>query len=66
MDLDIATEYAAEDADITLRLFKYFSDQLAKEKSLNTLLETIEKPVSQWFLAKYLMIFPWLIGLKNI
>ena len=44
MDLDIATEYAAEDADITLRLFKYFSDQLAKEKSLNTLLETIEKP----------------------
>jgi DNA polymerase-1 len=44
VDLDIATEYAAEDADITLRLFKYFSDQLAKEKSLNTLLETIEKP----------------------
>ena len=44
VDLDIATEYAAEDADITLRLFKYFSDQLAKEKSLNALLETIEKP----------------------
>jgi DNA polymerase-1 len=44
VDLEIATEYAAEDADITLRLFKYFSDKLAKEKSLNNLLETIEKP----------------------
>ena len=44
VDLDIATDYAAEDADITLRLFKYFSDKLAKEKSLNSLLENIEKP----------------------
>ena len=44
VDLEIATEYAAEDADITLRLFKYFSDKLAQEKSLNNLLETIEKP----------------------
>ena len=44
VDLEIATEYAAEDADITLRLFKYFSDKLAQEKLLNNLLETIEKP----------------------
>ena len=44
VDLEIATEYAAEDADITLRLYKYFSDKLAQEKSLNNLLETIEKP----------------------
>mgnify|MGYP003392980953 FL=1 len=39
-----ATNYAAEDADITMRMWQFFKPQLAKEKLL-TLYETIERPL---------------------
>jgi len=39
-----AANYAAEDADITMRLWQFFKPQLAKEKLL-TLYETIERPL---------------------
>ncbi|MEH6546055.1 MAG: DNA polymerase I [Sneathiella sp.] len=42
--IDKATEYAAEDADITLRLHQVLKPQLAKTKS-TTLYETIERPL---------------------
>ena len=32
VDIDKATEYAAEDADITLRLYKIFLEKLKNEK----------------------------------
>ena len=32
IDLDKATEYAAEDADITLRLYEILSERVEKEK----------------------------------
>ncbi len=43
--LDVATEYAAEDADITLQLFHQFQPQLSGE--LRTLYETVELPLLQ-------------------
>lgn len=43
--LDAATEYAAEDADITLQLFHRFQPQLNGE--LRTLYETVELPLLQ-------------------
>jgi DNA polymerase-1 len=42
--LDKACAYAAEDADITLRLYEFFKPQLAAEKML-TLYDTIERPL---------------------
>jgi DNA polymerase I len=42
--IDKATEYAAEDADITLRLHQVLKPKLAKTKS-TTLYETIERPL---------------------
>jgi DNA polymerase-1 len=44
VEIDKATAYAAEDADITLRLWELMKPQLAKEKLL-TLYETIERPL---------------------
>lgn len=44
VEIEKATNYAAEDADITLRLWQFFKPQLAKEKLL-TLYETIERPL---------------------
>jgi DNA polymerase-1 len=44
--LDIATEYAAEDADITLRLWQLFKPQLHKAK-VTTVYETLERPLVQ-------------------
>ena len=44
IDFDKATEYAAEDADITLRLYHYLKDRLDKEK-LNKIYEYFEKPM---------------------
>lgn len=44
VEIDKATSYAAEDADITLRLWNFFKPQLAQEKML-TLYETIERPL---------------------
>ena len=42
--LDKATQYAAEDADVTLRLYNYLKTRLDKEK-LNKIYESFEKPM---------------------
>ncbi len=42
--LDKATEYAAEDADVTLRLYKHLKERLDEEK-LNKIYESFEKPM---------------------
>ena len=44
VEIEKATNYAAEDADITLRLWQFFKPQLAQAKLL-TLYETIERPL---------------------
>ncbi|HIF61636.1 MAG TPA: DNA polymerase I [Candidatus Pelagibacter sp.] len=44
IELDKATEYAAEDADVTLRLYKNLKSRLDKEK-LNKVYEFFEKPM---------------------
>ncbi len=44
IELDKATEYAAEDADVTLRLYKNLKERLDKEK-LNKVYEFFEKPM---------------------
>ena len=43
--LEQASEYAAEDADITLRLFNQFSRRLADEPSLQSIYQDLELPV---------------------
>lgn len=43
--IDVATHYAAEDADITLRLFEELNPMLEKEKSLKKLNDEIEIPL---------------------
>lgn len=43
--LDKATDYAAEDADITLRLYKVLKPRLAPEK-VTTVYETLERPLA--------------------
>ncbi|GAA3866508.1 DNA polymerase I [Celeribacter arenosi] len=45
VDLQKAVEYAAEDADITLRLWQAFKPQLHVEK-VTTVYETLERPLS--------------------
>ncbi len=44
IELKKATEYAAEDADITLRLYNFLISRLNEEK-LNKIYETFEKPM---------------------
>ncbi len=44
ISLDKATEYAAEDADVTLRLYSYLKERLDEER-LNKIYETFEKPM---------------------
>lgn len=44
VDLPIATAYAAEDADITLRLHKNFMPQLTVDSKLNYVYQEIEMP----------------------
>ena len=44
MPLDKATEYAAEDADVTLRLWMVLKPRLAAER-LTTVYETLERPL---------------------
>jgi DNA polymerase-1 len=46
VSIDKATEYAAEDADVTLRLYNNLKDRLDKEK-LNKIYEFFEKPMVQ-------------------
>ncbi len=43
--LEQASEYAAEDADITLRLFNQFTRRLADEPSLQSIYQDLELPV---------------------
>ena len=50
VDIDKATEYAAEDADITFRLYKILLEKLKNEKLLN-IYELFEKPMI-YILAK--------------
>jgi DNA polymerase-1 len=45
VDLDTATRYAAEDAEVTLRLHRLFWPRLEAEPGLKTLFETIEMPL---------------------
>ena len=44
IELDKATEYAAEDADVTLRLYNHFKSRIDDEK-LNKIYESFEKPL---------------------
>ncbi len=44
IDLETATPYAAEDADVTLRLWKLLKPELAK-KQVATVYETLERPM---------------------
>ena len=44
VDLKSATAYAAEDADITLRLYKILSERVSEEK-LNKIYDVFEKPM---------------------
>ena len=44
VEIDKAKDYAAEDADITLRLYKKFQKSLKSEKMIN-IYETFEKPM---------------------
>jgi len=46
IELDQATEYAAEDADVTLRLYNHLKSKLDEEK-LNKVYESFEKPMVQ-------------------
>ena len=44
VDIEKAAHYAAEDADVTLRLYELFAPQIAQQKLL-TLYNTIERPL---------------------
>ena len=46
IEIDKATEYAAEDADVTLRLYNHLKSKLNEEK-LNKVYESFEKPMVQ-------------------
>ncbi len=45
VDLEAACEYAAEDADITFRLYEYLSQRLAHQPELEKLFNEIEMPL---------------------
>ena len=45
VDIQTATDYASEDADITLRLYQYFTRKLQEEPSLKSIYEEIELPL---------------------
>jgi DNA polymerase-1 len=45
VDLATATRYAAEDADVTLRLHRHFWPQIEAEPTLRRVFETIEMPL---------------------
>ena len=45
VDIQIATDYASEDADITLRLYEKLLPELEKEPSLKGLLNEVEVPL---------------------
>ena len=45
INIQIATDYASEDADITFRLYKFFTSKLEEEPKLKTIYEEIELPL---------------------
>ncbi|MHC4396116.1 MAG: DNA polymerase I [Planctomycetota bacterium] len=45
VDTDAASEYAAEDADITFQLYEYLKDRLEKEPQIQQLFEQVEMPL---------------------
>jgi len=45
VDTSAASEYAAEDADITFQLYNYLKDRLKKQPSLRKLFEEVEMPL---------------------
>jgi DNA polymerase-1 len=45
VDIEVATRYSAEDADVTLRLHQQFWTQLSAEPKLLEVYETIEQPL---------------------
>ena len=46
IEIEIVSKYAAEDADITFRLFNYLGELLAKEEVLNKLYREVEMPLA--------------------
>lgn len=46
IDIEIVAKYAAEDADITFRLFNYLGELLAKEDVLDKLYREVEMPLA--------------------
>ena len=47
VDMDKASDYACEDADITYRLFSVFDEYLQKDTNANSLLHNLEIPTAQ-------------------
>ncbi|MBV1774761.1 DNA polymerase I [Burkholderiaceae bacterium DAT-1] len=47
VDISIATQYSAEDADVTLRLYHTFAPRLAAETGLNRVYRELEMPVRE-------------------
>ncbi|AKG17626.1 DNA polymerase I [Moraxella bovoculi] len=47
VDMDRASDYACEDADITYRLFSVFDEYLQKDTNANSLLHKLEIPTAQ-------------------
>jgi DNA polymerase-1 len=45
VDTQAACEYSAEDADVTLRLYHYFSNRLEKEPQIKKLFDDVEMPL---------------------
>jgi DNA polymerase-1 len=45
VELEAACEYAAEDADVTLRLYEYLAPKLAAEPELQKLFDEVEMPL---------------------
>ncbi|MEW6777872.1 MAG: DNA polymerase I, partial [Bdellovibrionota bacterium] len=45
VSVERATEYSAEDADATFRLYEKFSKELSKDKALHSLFEDLEMPL---------------------
>ncbi|MCL4110931.1 UNVERIFIED_CONTAM: hypothetical protein GTU68_030123 [Idotea baltica] len=46
IEIEVVAKYAAEDADITFRLFNYLGELLAKEKILDKLYREVEMPLA--------------------
>jgi DNA polymerase-1 len=47
VDTQAACEYSAEDADVTLRLYNYFSNRLEKEPQIKKLFDDVEMPLER-------------------